>query len=66
MYRDLVRCGGAIQVELPTLTDAVMGLIGPDSDRRQATEIGARAGAFQSAQSGVIEAQWAVLSAHLP
>jgi len=44
----------------------VMGLIGPDSDRRQATEIGARAGAFQSAQSGVIEAQWAVLSAHLP
>ena len=66
MYRGLVRCGGARQVELTTLTDAVMGLIGPDADRHQATEMGARAGAFQSAQSGVIEAQWAVLAAHLP
>jgi 3-deoxy-D-manno-octulosonic-acid transferase len=66
IYRDLVRCGGARQVEVTTLTDAVMELIGTHSGAQQAIEMGARAGAFQSAQSGVIEAQWAVLAAHLP
>lgn len=66
IYRDLVRCGGAQQIDTDTLTEAVMNLIGPDSDRQQATEIGARAGAFQSMHSGVIGAQWAVLEAHLP
>ena len=66
IYRDLVRCGGAQQVEATTLSDAVISLIGPESDGHQATAMGARAGAFQSAQSGVIEAQWAVLAAQLP
>jgi 3-deoxy-D-manno-octulosonic-acid transferase len=66
IYRDLVRCGGARQVEFTTLTDAVMELIGTHSAAQQAIEMGTRAGAFQSAQSGVIEAQWAVLAAHLP
>ena len=66
IYRDLVRCGGARQVEVATLTDAVMELIGSHSGAQQALEMGARAGAFQSAQSGVIEAQWAALAAHLP
>ena len=47
IYRDLVRCGGAQQIDTDTLTEAVMNLIGPDSDRQQAAEIGARAGAFQ-------------------
>ena len=66
IYRELVRCGGAQQIEINTLTDAVVSLIGADSDQSHATAMGARAGAFQSAQSGVIEAQWAVLKAHLP
>ena len=66
IYRDLVRCGGAQQVELTALADAVMSLIGPESDEHLATEMGARAGAFLSAQSGVIAAQWAALAAHLP
>ncbi len=66
IYRDLVRCGGAQQVDIHTLTDAVISLIGPDSDPHRGTEMGARAGAFQSAQSGVVAAQWAVLEAHLP
>jgi 3-deoxy-D-manno-octulosonic-acid transferase len=66
IYRDLMRCGGVQQIDVTTLTDAVISLIGPESDGHQATEMGARAGSFQSAQSGVIEAQWAVLAAHLP
>jgi len=28
--------------------------------------MGERAGAYQSAQEGVVERQWAVLAAHLP
>ena len=66
IYRDLMRCGGVQQVDVTTLNDAVISLIGPESDGHRATEMGARAGTFQSAQSGVIEAQWAVLAAHLP
>ena len=66
IYRDLMRCGGVQQIDVTTLTDAVISLIGPESDGHQAAEMGARAGSFQSAQSGVIEAQWAVLAAHLP
>ena len=66
IYRDLVRCGGAQQVELTPLADAVMSLIGPESDEHLATEMGARAGGFLSAQSWVIAAQWAALAAHLP
>jgi 3-deoxy-D-manno-octulosonic-acid transferase len=76
----LVRHGGHNPLEaavwqLPILTGPhtfnfatiyVMNLIGPESDEHLATEMGARAGAFLSAQSGVIAAQWAALAAHLP
>jgi len=48
------------------LSTALLDCLGEQADTEQVAAMGERAGAYQSAQEGVVERQWAVLSAHLP
>lgn len=66
IYRELFEANAAVEVEESTLGSALLDCLGQQADIEQVTAMGARAGAFQSAQEGVVERQWAVLAAHLP
>ena len=66
IYRDLFEANAAVEVETSTLGSALLDCLGQQADTEQVTAMGARAGAYQSAQEGVVERQWAVLAAHLP
>jgi len=66
IYRDLFEANAAVEVEGSTLGSALLDCLGQQADTEQVTAMGARAGAYQSAQEGVVERQWAVLAAHLP
>ena len=66
IYRDLLDAHAAVEVDAATLSTALLDCLGEQADTEQVTAMGERAGAYQSAQEGVVERQWAVLSAHLP
>ena len=66
IYRDLLDAHAAVEVDADTLSTALLDCLGQQADTEQVTAMGERAGAYQSAQEGVVERQWAVLSAHLP
>ena len=66
IYRDLLEANAAVEVETDTLGAALLDCLGQQADTEQVTAMGARAGAYQSAQEGVVDRQWAVLAAHLP
>ena len=66
IYRDLLEANAAVEVEVDTLSAALLYCLGQQADTEQVTAMGERAGAYQSAQDGVVERQWAVLAAHLP
>jgi 3-deoxy-D-manno-octulosonic-acid transferase len=66
IYRDLFEASAAVEVEANTLGAALLDCLGQRADTEQVTAMGERAGAYQSAQEGVVERQWAVLAAHLP
>ena len=66
IYRDLFEANAAVEVETSTLGSALLDCLGQQADTEQVTAMGERAGAYQSAQEGVVERQWAVLAAHLP
>ena len=66
IYRDLLEANAAVEVEVNTLSAALLYCLGQQADTEQVTAMGERAGAYQSAQDGVVERQWAVLAAHLP
>ena len=66
IYRDLLDANAAVEVDAATLSTALLDCLGEQADTEQVTAMGERAGAYQSAQEGVVERQWAVLSAHLP
>lgn len=66
IYRELFEANAAVEVEGSTLGSALLDCLGQQADTEQVTAMGARAGAYQSAQEGVVERQWAVLAAHLP
>ena len=66
IYRDLFEANAAREVEADTLGIALLDCLGQQADTEQVTAMGARAGAYQSAQEGVVDRQWAVLAAHLP
>ena len=66
IYRDLLEANAAVEVDAETLSAALLDCLGQQADTEQVTAMGERAGAYQSAQEGVVERQWAVLAAHLP
>ena len=66
IYRDLFEANAAVEVKTSTLGSALLDCLGQQANIEQVTAMGARAGAYQSAQEGVVERQWAVLAAHLP
>jgi len=66
IYRDLLDAHAAVEVDAATLSTALLDCLGEQADTEQVTAMGERAGAYQSAQEGVVERQWAVLAAHLP
>jgi len=66
IYRDLFEANAAVEVETDTLGAALLDCLGQQADTEQVTAMGERAGAYQSAQEGVVDRQWAVLAAHLP
>ena len=66
IYRDLLDAHAAVEVDADTLSTALLDCLGEQADTEQVTAMGERAGAYQSAQEGVVERQWAVLAAHLP
>ena len=66
IYRDLFEANAAVEVETDTLGTALLNCLGQQADTEQVTAMGDRAGAYQSAQEGVVDRQWAVLAAHLP
>ena len=66
IYRDLLDANAAVEVDAATLSTALLDCLGQQADTEQVTAMGERAGAYQSAQEGVVERQWAVLAAHLP
>ena len=66
IYRDLFEANAAVEVEGSTLGPALLDCLGQQADTERFTAMGERAGAYQSAQEGVVERQWAVLAAHLP
>ena len=66
IYRDLLEANAAVEVETDTLGAALLDCLGQQVDTEQVTAMGERAGAYQSAQEGVVDRQWAVLTAHLP
>jgi len=66
IYRDLLDANAAVEVDAATLSTALLDCLGEQADTEQVTAMGERAGAYQSAQEGVVERQWAVLAAHLP
>ena len=65
IYRDLCEANAAMEVEADTLSTALLDCLGKQADKERVTAMGERAGAYQSAQEGVVEGQWAVLVAHL-
>lgn len=65
IYRDLFEASAAVEVEASTLGTALLHCLGHQADTDKVTAMGERAGAYQSAQEGVIDRQWAVLAAHL-
>ena len=66
IYRDLLDANAAVEVDAATLSTALLDCLGEQADTEQVTAMGEHAGAYQSAQEGVVERQWAVLAAHLP
>ena len=66
IYRDLFEADAAVEVDAETLSAALLDCLGRRADTEQVTAMGERAGAYQSAQEGVVDRQWAVLAAHLP
>jgi 3-deoxy-D-manno-octulosonic-acid transferase len=66
IYRDLFEANAAVEVDENTLSTALLDCLGKQVDTEQVTAMGERAGAYQSAQEGVVDRQWAVLAAHLP
>ena len=66
IYRDLFEANAAVEVEANTLGTALLDCLGQQADTEEVAAMGERAGAYQSAQEGVVERQWAVLAAHLP
>ena len=66
IYRDLLDAHAAVEVDAATLSTALLDCLGEQADTEQVTAMGERAGAYQSAQEGVVDRQWAVLAAHLP
>jgi 3-deoxy-D-manno-octulosonic-acid transferase len=66
IYRDLLDANAAVEVDADTLSTALLDCLGQQADTEQVTAMGERAGAYQSAQEGVVDRQWAVLAAHLP
>ena len=66
IYRDLFDANAAVEVDAETLSAALLDCLGQQADTEQVTAMGERAGAYQSAQEGVVDRQWAVLVAHLP
>ena len=66
IYRDLLEAKAAVEVDAETLSVALLDCLGQQADTEQVTAMGERAGAYQSAQEGVVDRQWAVLVAHLP
>ena len=66
IYRDLLDANAAVEVDAAPLSTALLDCLGEQADTEQVTAMGERAGAYQSAQEGVVERQWAVLAAHLP
>ena len=66
IYRDLLEANAAVEVDAETLPAALLDCLGQQADAEQVTAMGERAGAYQSAQQGVVDRQWAVLAAHLP
>ena len=66
IYRDLFEANAAVEVETDTLGTALLNCLGQQADTEQVTAMGDRAGAYQSAQEGVVDRQWAVFAAHLP
>ena len=55
-----------MEVDANTLSSALLDCLGQQAYADKVTAMGRRAGAYQSAQEGVVERQWAVLAAHLP
>ena len=55
-----------MEVDASTLSAAPMDCLGQQADTDKVTAMGERAGAYQSAQEGVVDRQWAVVAAHLP
>ena len=66
IYRDLFEANAAVEVDENTLSTALLDCLGKQVDTERVTAMGERAGAYQSAQEGVVDRQWAVLAAHLP
>ncbi len=66
IYSDLFEANAAVEVDSNTLSAALLDCLGQQADADRVTAMGERAGAYQSAQEGVVERQWAVLTAHLP
>ena len=66
IYRDLFEANAAVEVEANTLGTALLDCLGQQADTEEVAAMGERAGAYQLAQEGVVERQWAVLAAHLP
>ena len=66
IYRDLLDAHAAVEVDADTLSTALLDCLGEQADTERVTAMGERAGAYQSAQEGVVDRQWAVLAAHLP
>ena len=66
IYRDLFEANAAVEVDSDRLAVALLDCLGQQADTEQVTAMGERAGAYQSAQEGVVERQWVVLAAHLP
>ena len=66
IYRDLFEANAAMEVEADTLSTALLDCLGKQADKERVTAMGERAGAYQAAQEGMVERQWAVLAAHLP
>ena len=66
IYRDLFEANAALEVEAGTLGAVLLDCLGQQADTDKVTAMGERAGAYQSAQEGVVDRQWAVVAAHLP
>ena len=66
IYSDLFEANAAVEVDCNTLSAALLDCLGQQADADKVTAMGERAGAYQSAREGVVERQWAVLTAHLP